>query len=66
MPAGSTPIRRVSSKGLKSVKRPMALEPPPTQAMTASGRSPFSASANWARASSPITFWNSRTIVGKG
>ena len=42
---------------------PMALEPPPTQATSASGSRP-SASMICARISSPITDWKSRTISG--
>ena len=41
----------------------MALEPPPMQATTASGRRP-SASSICARASFPITAWKSRTMAG--
>jgi ribosomal protein L32 len=44
---------------------PMALDPPPTQAATASGSVPVS-SSTWARASSPMTRWKSRTIRGTG
>jgi len=44
---------------------PMALEPPPTHATTASGRVPV-ARSNWLLASSPITRWNSATSVGNG
>ena len=44
---------------------PIAFDPPPTQAMTASGRRPVSASS-CARASSEMIFWKSRTIAGKG
>ena len=43
----------------------MALEPPPTQAMTASGSRPV-VSSTCSRASSPITRWKSRTIMGNG
>jgi len=41
----------------------MALEPPPTQAITASGWRPTS-SGICSRASTPITDWKSRTIAG--
>src|SRR5829696_3009492 len=41
------------------------LDPPPTQATARSGRRP-SAARIWARASSPMTRWNSRTISGNG
>ena len=44
---------------------PIAFEPPPTQAVTADGSRPASAST-CARASSPITRWKSRTRVGNG
>ena len=47
------------------MKIPMALEPPPTQAVTASGSAPVS-SSTCARASSPMTRWKSRTITGNG
>ena len=43
----------------------MAFEPPPTQAMTRSGSRPH-VSSTWARASSPITRWRSRTRAGYG
>jgi hypothetical protein len=43
----------------------MALEPPPTQAMTASGWRPAS-SCICTMLSSPITRWKSRTIIGYG
>ena len=51
--------------GTKAVKMPIALEPPPTQARTASGSRP-SRSSTCSRASSPITRWKSRTIAGNG
>ena len=38
-------------------------EPPPTQAMRRSGRRP-SFSRIWRRASSPMTRWKSRTMIG--
>ena len=44
---------------------PIALDPPPTQAVTASGSRPVSASI-CSRASSPMTRWKSRTIIGNG
>ena len=44
---------------------PIALLPPPTQAITASGWRPAS-SGICVRHSSPITLWNSRTISGYG
>ena len=36
-----------------------------THAVTAVGRAPV-ASSTWARASSPMIFWKSRTISGNG
>ena len=44
---------------------PIALLPPPTQAITASGWRPV-ISGICTRHSSPMTLWNSRTIVGYG
>ena len=44
---------------------PMAFEPPPTQAITASGRRPVLVST-CSLASTPITRWKSRTIIGNG
>ena len=44
---------------------PIALEPPPTQAQTASGSRPSSAST-CSRASSPMPRVKSRTIAGNG
>ena len=44
---------------------PIALEPPPTQATTASGSAPI-ASRHLLRASRPMTDWKSRTIIGYG
>ena len=48
-----------------SWKMPMALEPPQTQATTATGRRP-STSCSCARVSRPMTAWKSRTMRGKG
>ena len=50
----------------KPANVPAAFEPPPTQATTTSGTASGSSSAHWARASSPMTRWNSRTIHGYG
>ena len=50
---------------MKAWKMPIALEPPPTQATTASGSRPAMAST-CSRASTPITRWKSRTIIGNG
>ena len=44
---------------------PIAFEPPPTHAITASGCRPAS-SCICAMHSSPITDWKSRTIIGYG
>ena len=44
---------------------PIALLPPPTHATTASGSRPAAARI-CARASAPMTDWNSRTISGYG
>ena len=44
---------------------PIALDPPPTQAATASGNRP-AWTRIWARASKPMTRWKSRTINGNG
>ena len=44
---------------------PIAFDPPPTQAATASGSRPVS-SSTWALASSPMIRWKSRTITGNG
>ena len=43
----------------------MALDPPPTQAITASGSRPAAAST-WPRASTPMIRWKSRTMTGNG
>ena len=40
-------------------------DPPPTQAITRSGKRP-NCSRHWARVSRPITDWKSRTIRGNG
>ena len=64
-PAGSQPIRRTPASGRKAWKRPMALEPPPTQATAASGSRP-ARSRIWRRASTPMTRWKSRTMRREG
>jgi hypothetical protein len=64
-PAASTPMSRTPSTGIHSANDPMAFEPPPTQATTASGMPP-AASANCWVDSTEMTFWSSRTMVGKG
>ena len=56
---------RTSASSRKPANMPIAFEPPPTQAITASGRRP-SASSTCARASRPITACSSRTISGYG
>ncbi|CSI74976.1 Uncharacterised protein [Vibrio cholerae] len=50
---------------MKSANIPIAFEPPPTQAITASGKRPSRARI-WFLVSSPIMRWNSRTMVGNG
>ena len=44
---------------------PIALEPPPTQAITASGSRPGRLQ-DLRRASTPMTRWKSLTIIGNG
>ena len=53
-PAASTPIDRTPTSSTKPRKMPIAFEPPPTHATTASG-SPPSAARICSRASRPIT-----------
>ncbi len=50
---------------MKSANMPIAFEPPPTQAVTASGSRPYR-SSTWALASVEITRCSSRTIFGNG
>ena len=64
-PAASTPISRTPACGMYGWKMPIALEPPPTQAMIASGCRPAN-SGICATHSRPITLWKSRTIIGYG
>ena len=64
-PPGSTPTILTRVSLMKGQKRPMALEPPPTQATTRSGSLPV-IRRDWALASSPMTRWKSRTIMGYG
>ena len=65
-PAGCTPTNSAVVSA-KPEKMPMALEPPPTHAVTTSGTWPMPRTASHcARASSPMTRWNSRTIHGYG
>ena len=64
-PAASKPISRTDSSEMKRWKIPIALDPPPTHAITASGNLPVSANT-CSRDSSPIILWKSRTIDGNG
>ena len=48
---------------MNRLRRPMALEPPPTQAIATSGSRP-SIQRSCAAASSPMTRWRSRTMRG--
>ena len=64
-PPASTPTIRTRESLMNGQKRPMALEPPPTHATSRSGSRPV-AFFDWARVSSPITRWKSRTIIGYG
>ena len=64
-PPGSTPTMRTRRSWMNGQKSPIALEPPPTQATSRSGRRPM-VRRDWARASSPITRWKSRTSIGYG
>ena len=50
---------------MKPAKSPIAFDPPPTQAIAWSGSLPYFSSI-CRRASTPITLWKSRTIVGYG
>ncbi len=62
-PPGSTPTMRTCLSLMNGQKRPIALEPPPTHATSRSGSRPM-IFFDWARVSSPITRWKSRTIIG--
>jgi len=62
-PPASAPMRATSGSLRKAWKMPMALEPPPTQAMMALGGF-ASAFRICLRPSSPMTRWKSRTMVG--
>ena len=62
-PPASTPMSRTEASSMKPSKMPMALLPPPTHATTTSGNRPTCANI-CARASRPMTDWNSRTING--
>ncbi len=65
-PLASTPTSRTPSSPTNGAKMPIAFDPPPTQATTASGVSDPVCSRSCARVSSPITRWRSRTIAGYG
>ena len=64
-PPASQPIRATSASPMKAWNAPIAFEPPPTHAMTASGSLPASACI-CSLASTPMTRWKSRTMTGKG
>ena len=64
-PAASATASRTDGSPMNRSSRPIAFEPPPTQASARSGSRPSTA-ASWAAASSPMTRWRSRTIVGYG
>ena len=64
-PAASTPTSSTPASSTNGTNMPIAFEPPPTQAITRAGRRP-QRSSSWARASSPITRWRSRTSAGNG
>src|SRR6266542_3005931 len=64
-PPASNPYRRTDSSARNAWKRPIALEPPPTHAVTASGNRPVS-SRHCLRASTPIPRAKSRTMAGNG
>ena len=64
-PPASQPISRTDSSGMNAWNAPIALEPPPTQAITASGSRPVM-SSTCSRASTPMIRWKSRTMVGNG
>ena len=55
-----SPMRRTWASSTNSWKRPMALDPPPTQASRTSGSRP-SFSRHCCRVSRPMTAWKSRT-----
>ena len=63
--AGAVSYTHLDVYKRQASKSPIAFEPPPTQATSASGRRP-SASRSWARASRPTIDWKSRTIDGNG
>ena len=65
LPPASTPTSLTDGSLRKPAKRPIAFEPPPTQAMAWSGSLPYSF-RHWRRASRPMTLWKSRTIAGYG
>ena len=65
LPAASTPTSSTPASSTNGMNVPMALEPPPTQAITRRGRRPVR-SRICARASSPMIRWRSRTSAGNG
>jgi len=64
-PPGSTPTMRTRRSPMNGQKRPIAFDPPPTQATSRSGSRPMTR-RDCTRASSPITRWKSRTSIGYG
>ena len=64
-PPASSPSKRTLGSEMNAVKIPIALEPPPTQAATTSGKRPYRLSI-CSRDSSPMMRWKSRTISGNG
>ena len=65
LPPASNPINLTALSSINGWKIPIAFEPPPTHASTASGNFPVN-SRTCALASTPIILWKSRTIVGNG
>ena len=65
-PPASKPYSRTSGSGTKAWKMPIALEPPPTQAATASGSRAELSPGDCCRASTPMPRTKSRTIAGNG
>ena len=64
-PPGSTPMILTRRSPMNGWKSPIAFEPPPTHATSASGSRP-SACRACRRVSAPMTAWKSRTITGYG
>ena len=63
-PAGLDADELDGRSARKAWKRPIAFEPPPTQATRRSGSFPPRTFFAWARVSRPMTAWKSRTIRG--